>query len=70
MITFLRMCPPNGLRHRPRGGLPERDRGLALRAVALGQAWTMLGRRKNLKLENCVSKPQTPSCQLLSLLSR
>jgi len=39
---------PNDLRHRPRG-VAEWDRGLALRAVALGRAWTLLWEQKNLK---------------------
>jgi len=45
-----RQPAPNSLRHRPRG-VAEWDRGLALRAVALGWAWTLFGSRKISKLE-------------------
>jgi hypothetical protein len=44
----------------PEGVLPERDRGLALRAVALGRAWTLLGSRKN-------SKPREAKCLMRSV---
>ena len=53
-------------------------RGLALRAVALGRAWTLFGSRKNskpacpggLSRENCLGCAQNPQRPVHALLAR